>query len=363
MIFSRNEFQKRTEEGHTPEFIKIAIEYAENLHHKGLPVIFSTRHLSQLLNIEYGDFLKLIRCREGYYKYYVIKKKHGGKRRIVVPYNNLKMIQRWINKKILQKVVFKEYVTGFVPQRSILSNAKIHQQAKYVSKYDMKDFFESINERRVYGIFHGLGYAKNLSIDLARLCTTLISEYKWENMSDEEQQAFLQLKDKKEAFLVQGAPTSPTLANLCSRHLDNRLSAWALKAGVHYSRYADDITFSSNDKGKLPKSLFVKKIVEEEKFQLNQEKTRMICEGSGLSITGILVDYNKIRLSRKYKKDIYKHLYYCEKYGARNHFARVAPNKQHCREWLYGKILYINAIEPDVAKEMMERANKIDWGI
>lgn len=364
MTFSRDDFQnKAIAEGHTPEYINAAIEYAEKLQRKCLPVIFSTKHFAQLLNLEYRELMKLLLCREGYYQYYLIKKRNGGKRRIIVPYNNLKMIQRWINKNILQKVQLEEYVTGFVPKRSIVSNAKIHQQAKYVSKYDMTDFFETIGERRIFGIFHGLGYAKNLSRDFARLCTTLISEYKVENMSNEERQMFQPLIDKHEAFLVQGAPTSPMLANLCCQHLDRRLATWALKAGVHYSRYADDITFSSDEKCKLPKTSFVKKIVEEENFLLNQKKTRWLSKGSGLNVTGILVDGNSIRLSRKYKKEIERHLYYCEKFGARDHFARVAPNKHHCREWLIGKILYLNAVEPDVATAMFKRVNNIDWGI
>lgn len=363
MTFSRNDFQTKAEaEGHSPEFVKSAIDYAENLQRKGLPVIFSTKHLAHLLGVEYTVLSKLILCRYGYYKYYLISKKSGGKRRIIVPYNNLKKIQRWINKFILQKVHVEEYITGFVPKRSIVSNARIHQQAKYISKYDMADFFESINERRVFGVFYGLGYAKNLSVDLAKLCTTLIPEYKNYNMTDEESHEFQPLLDRKEAFLVQGAPTSPALANLCCRHLDERLSGWAVKAGVHYSRYADDITFSADDKKKLPKPSFVQKIVEEE-FRLNKKKTRLLYEGSGLNITGILVDGNRLRLSRKYKNDIERHLYYCEKCGAREHFARFAPNKHHCREWLCGKILYVNAVEPEVAKAMMARVNNIDWGI
>ena len=77
-----------------PEFKQKTVEYIDRLNNKQVPVIFSLKHLAEYLGTDYFDMCKLIRYRDGYYSYFLIKKKNGGKRRIVVPYNNLKMIQR-----------------------------------------------------------------------------------------------------------------------------------------------------------------------------------------------------------------------------------------------------------------------------
>ena len=75
------------------------------------------------------------------------------------------------------------------------------------------------------------------------------------------------------AVLAQGSPTSPAIANLICRTLDARFAKYADMNGIHYTRYADDLTFSANSVEKLPKASFVRKVVEEELLKLNFSKT------------------------------------------------------------------------------------------
>ena len=107
----------------------------------------------------------------------------------------------------------------------------------------------------------------------------------------------------------------------------------------------------------------IKKIVEEESLQLNYSKTGTYGPESRQMVTGILIDGEKPRVPQKFKRQIYRHLHFCEKYGPLAHFDHVMPGYSHARQWLYGKILYVYSIEPEIAKDMIAKANALDWGL
>lgn len=346
-----------------PEFKQKTVEYIDRLNNKQVPVIFSLKHLAEYLGTVYFDMCKLIRYRDGYYSYFLIKKKNGGKRRIVVPYNNLKMIQRWILDEILEKENVHPCCKGFVKGSSTLGNAKVHVGKKYIRKYDLKDFFESIDVRRVYGIFKGIGYSPAVSYDLASLCTIRICDEKFEAMSPCKKHWFGHLNAVLYPVLAQGAPTSPALSNLICRKLDERMEKYAIKNGLQYTRYADDMTFSGDDLSKLPKTAFVMRILEEEGLKLNHKKTGTYGRNSRQEVTGVMVDGDKPRVPQKFKRQIYRHLYFCKKFGPWKHFAYAMPGVGHARQWLYGKIFYVKAIEPDEGKKMLALADALDWGL
>ena len=116
-----------------------------------------------------------------------------------------------------------------------------------------------------------------------------------------------------EAFLIQGAPTSPGISNVICKKLDNRLSKLANKHGANYSRYADDITFSG-DENNLPNLGIIKKIIATEGFNINWKKVGKYKTGQKQMVTGLLID-NKVRIPNKFKKDIYRHLHFCKNMG------------------------------------------------
>ena len=226
---------------------------------------------------------------------------------------------------------------------------------------DLSNFFETITEKRVYGIFKSLGYCKNLSVEFARICTAQISDLKYESLSESEQEYFKDIYNLKDSVLVQGAPTSPSLSNFICRRLDLRLSKLANKLGVSYSRYADDITFSGDEKD-LPNIGILKHIIEDEGFKINWEKVGKYKKGQRQIVTGLLIN-DKVRVPKKFKKEIYRHLHFCLKFGAYSHFQRICPEKGYRKEWLLGKIYFVYSIEPDEAKKMLEIASKIEWEI
>lgn len=362
MNFPRNLFiENAIAEGHSETFIQNTLNYADNLIQKNLPVIFSLQHFSLFVGIDFIKLQSIIRNRENHYTYYLIKKKRGGFRRIIAPHSNIKYLQSWIKVNIIDKIEVNKSATGFVKKKSILDNALIHENQDVILNIDLSNFFESITERRVYGIFKSIGYAPNLAVEFARICTASISEYRFRNLSDEEKPFFEDFYNAKEALLIQGAPTSPGISNIICRKLDIRLSKLSNKLGASYSRYADDITFSgTNDK--LPNVSILKKILENEGFKINWDKVGRYKTGQRQIVTGLLVD-KKVRVPKKFKKDIYRHLYFCKKYGASSHFQKIKPDKGYRKEWILGKILFIHAIEPNEAKKMMEIVEQINWEI
>lgn len=362
MNFPRNLYIENAKlEGRSDTFIESTLNYADNLIRKNLPVIFSLKHLAILSGIEFQELKSIINSRHNHYSYYLIKKKKGGCRRIIAPHSNIKSLQKWIQINILDNVELSPFATGFIKEKSILDNAKMHENKGVILNLDLSNFFETINERRVYGIFKSLGYAPNLSVEFAKICTASISDYRFEQLSEEEQEYFKDLHSLKESVLIQGAPTSPGISNIICRRLDHRLSKLANKFGVSYSRYADDITISG-DIDRLPNIGVIRKIIENEGFIINWNKVGKYRTGQKQMVTGLLID-KKVRIPKKFKKDIYRHLYFCKKYGVSSHFQRVSPDKGYRREWIIGKILFVHSIEPDEAKKMMKLVEQINWEI
>ena len=362
MEFPRDSFLSLIKDS-PDEYKKATTEYADRLLSKGLPVIFSLKHLGVLLNVEYRDMCMLVHFPDGYYAYFLIKKKKGGYRRIVVPYDNLKRIQRWILHNILSKIPVHKQCVGFMKGKNTLDNAKAHVGKKYIRKFDFKNFFESINARQVYYVFRNVGYSPSVSRCLASLCTLKIEDNKYDYLPSYKKIWFKDLHDTTIAVLPQGAPTSPALANIICYNLDKRFFCYALKNNLTYTRYADDVTFSCDDPSLLPNVSFVGKVVESEGLSLNEKKTGTYGQDSRQMVTGILIDGEKAHVPQKFKREIYRHLHFCKKYGTHEHFRHIAPDKSNPRAWIYGKIHYVNAIEPEEAKKMFALADELDWGI
>lgn len=364
MGFPRNDYLTAAKDKkHSDEFISETLSYADGLDSKGLPVIFDQQHLSYLLCMEHRNLRQLVKSASRYYKYFAIKKRRGGLRRIMSPYSELRDVQTWIKENILDKIELPNCVKAFVKGRNIMENAKMHEGRKYILKVDITNFFESIGVRQVYVAFRKMGYDRSVAAWLANLCTAKIEDYKYEQLEDQEeiQKLFNDLYHKSEPFLVQGAPTSPGLANIICNRMDKRMMGLANKHGFTYSRYADDMTFSADKKDRLPKVSMIRKIVETEGFHLNEEKIELLHEGNRQIVTGLLVD-NHVRVPGRYKKDIKRHIHFCLKYGGRDHFHRIAPGKAFGKEWLAGRIRYIHSVEPETAKKLWVEFERIDWG-
>ncbi len=362
MSFNQDEYILEAKTlNHSEEFIEDTVSYAKNLVNQNLPVIFSRKHLSQILNIPYLELSWMIDGTESLYKFYQIKKRNGnGFRQIFSPYNSLRIIQQYIKYEILDVIPVHPKCTGFVKGKSILDNALPHKNKEAILNMDLLKFFDTITQNRVYGIFRSLGFAKNLAIDLAKLITVKLPQEYIETFSPKELKAYREIVPEDSNVLPQGAPTSPLMANIILRRLDKRLAKLADTCKVDYSRYADDITFSG-EVHNLPQIRLLKRIIRDEGFNVNWKKVGIYKKGRKQIVTGLTVS-NDVHVHRNFKKEIKKHIYGCINFGVEEHLKFMdLENKHLYKEWLLGKIYFINSIEPEVAKKMLADYNKITW--
>lgn len=229
------------------------------------PPLADAGSVAQILGISAQLIFSITRKKEKHYRRFTIKKSGGGVRDIASPRTYLKVIQWWVLDNILRGVEFPENVMGFVRGRSVLENAKFHFGASHILNMDLKDFFPSVGIDDVSLIFGSLGYNQVVANQLAEICT---------------------LDD----CLPQGAPTSPTLANMAASGLDKFLIDLTIKHGMKYTRYADDLVFSSNE---IIPSEFQAEVVSsiaESGFSVNERKTRFRGRGGRMEVTGLVIN-------------------------------------------------------------------------
>lgn len=257
------------------------------------------------------------------YKKFEIAKKSGGSRAISAPIYSLKVYQFLIN--VILQSVFEpnRNAFGFIPGKSIVDNAKMHIGKKYVYNIDLEAFFPSIHFRRVKTVlglspFNLINEREELAFLIANLCCEKENE------------------DDEKGYLPQGAPTSPTITNIICQRLDRKLSKLAKKNKATYTRYADDITFSSDTN--IFNEIFYQKlliIIEfEERFKINEKKVRLQNYSIRQEVTGVIVN-RKPNLSGYYIDNLRFWIFLWEKFGYEKALARF--NKDYNREKGFSK--------------------------
>lgn len=245
--------------------------------------------------------------RDDMYYSFEIPKKTGGVRKINAPDQFLKKVLRRVDLALEILYEPKVQTHGFVNNRSIVSNAKPHVGKKYVYNVDLKDFFPSISYHRIKAVLKIPPY------ELRPFFAHLISHLSCYG-----------------GVLPQGAPTSPLITNIISRRLDDKLMQLAEEYNCTHTRYADDITFSSDQNCFNQDFLFsLYEVVASEGFVLNDKKTRLQKYFQRQEVTGLVVN-EKLNVNRKFIKEIRAMLYNWEKYGL-----------EHCQELLISKYLGI----------------------
>jgi RNA-directed DNA polymerase len=232
------------------------------------------------------------------YTTFDIRKKDGGQRRIDAPIPMLKALQKRLA-GILYECLHEleesdkrknDLSHAFRKNRSIITNAKAHRSRRYVLNLDLQNFFPSLNFGRVRGFF-----LNNNHFKLAEPVATTLAQIAC-----------------NDGVLPQGSPCSPILSELLTHFLDMRMVKLAAKSRCSYTRYADDITFSTNLKA-FPSALAVavgggwvlgdelKSRIEDAGFAIKEAKTRMQVRGSRQTVTGLTVN-EKVNVPQSYYK-------------------------------------------------------------
>ena len=251
----------------------------------GLPLVTDIRTLADETSLSRGLLYKLSVANNSHYYSFEIAKKSGGARRIHAPSRDMKAVQAWILRNILDRVQLHESATGFRSKRSIRENALPHIPNPYVLCMDIEGFFPAIPYAKVYTVFKALGYNAHVAHTFSRLCTC-------------------------EDSLPQGGVTSPALSNIVCIRLDRRISSFVGRRNITYTRYADDMTFSC----KSPKILnsiapTIRHILKDEGFSLNTRKTRRMGPARQRRITGLVLSNSSVGVGRKRKHNLRASIY------------------------------------------------------
>lgn len=231
----------------------------------------------------------------------------------------------------------------------------------------MLKFYDTITEKRVYGLFKSLGYANNLAYSFAELTTAKHRDYYWRSFDANSKKVLNTLYNHRPPILPQGAPTSPMISNILAAKMDVRFEKLAEKLNCNYSRYADDLTFSIKNEGKLPSLKLIYKIISDEGFFVNEKKTKYMKKGCKQYVTG-LTTTNGVNVSKAYRKSIKEHIYYSRKLGVKKHLKNRNEefggyNNIQFHNWLLGHLCFIKSVNQEAYKKMIKDFNKINWYI
>jgi len=338
-----------------PALIERALTQSAPPERRDLPAILTLAHLAHLTGADPVYLRSVARREKEGYRTFFIRKRSGGRRLIAAPEPVLAEVQRWIAANILNKLTPHPASYAYQPGSSTIKCAKLHLGARWLIKVDIHDFFESIDERRVYCVFREIGYQPLVAFQLGRLCTRIsagksVRNSRWHSNRKMASSGIPEYSDKLMGHLPQGAPTSPALSNLASKNLDDCLERVARKYDLTYTRYSDDIAFSTG--GQFTRAQALKLVVEIERVffsfahELNRKKITIAPPGARKLVLGLLVDGNKLKLPRYFRERIRDHVRGIKKFGLANHakvrnFASVWGMVRH----IHGLLMYARAID------------------
>lgn len=273
------------------------------------------------------------------FAYFYIYTKRSKKRKIYETINQgsktaLKSVRKFLDNNYKPP----ECVHGFVSKKGIKTNALNHVGKKLVINLDIKNFFESIKIDRIKEVFRTLGAKEEIVSVLAELTTM-------------------------NGILPQGFYTSPVLSNMVFLDMDKEFLEDSREKKYTYTRYGDDMTFSSNNVIDLSS---IYNIINKSGFALNSEKTKFMRKGKKQVVTGLSVSDSEMpRIPKKIKKLLRMHFYFLDKLGEDEYSSNFYQSSKPLRAylfWLEGWCNYLNSIEPFLAKKyflIIEKEKKL----
>jgi len=264
---------------------------------------------------------KVARSASYRYKEYTIPKRRGGLRTIHHPAKPLKAIQRWLLREVIEDLPVSDCAFAYRQGKNIAAHAKIHVRSHFLLRMDIKDFFPSITSDDIANYI--AQHAKSFS--------------SWHS---EDVRIFCQLVCRNGQLTI-GAPTSPGISNVLCYDLDISLRRLAGESDVVYTRYADDLFFSTKIRDLLKNiELRVTEIVENAKcpvnLRINRDKTRHSSKCGRRQVTGIILGSDeRIYFGRRLKRRI------------RSMVHNIETLESEDRTYLAGMLAFCKDVEPN----------------
>lgn len=344
--------------GRDADMLRRAWEYQRNIAAKGAYPLLTLGHLARETESEWGYLRNIVQRRVDEYTSIRRQKRDGTFRAISAPQPSLMHVQRWILGNVLTGLRIHDAAFAYRRHLSIRDCAQKHVGASWLLKMDLHNFFGTVEESRVYGAFRAMGYPPLLAFEMGRICTQITlsgSENPWlEGRGVERYGA------PSRGVLPQGAPTSGALANSIAFRLDERLTRIADESGLAFTRYSDDLTFSSS--AKFDRALVAKIITEVEQaislsgFVVHRKKTRIVPPGARKVILGLLLAQQGVRLLPEFRSRVDNHIRCVAKFGPAAHATRRKfDSALSMINHVDGCLAFAIDIEPDWARERTSR--------
>lgn len=256
-----------------------------------------------------------------------ILKIRGKLRLVAIPKAELDSVQRRVSQVLYPiDLWFGASPHGYVARRSPLTNARPHTGARFLQKFDIKDFFSNISRPQVEQALTALGFGAEAASVLSRLTCC-------------------------RGRLPLGARTSPRLSNMVLIDVDDQLELLAEANGLVYTRYADDLTFSGPEFFDVTSD--VEQTVIASGFELNRSKSRQFKHGQPMFVTGLSVeDATSPRVRKRVKARLRQEFYYIEKYGLEEHAEAIDEHWRWAASRLAGQYHYCRTVEPEFAARL-----------
>jgi len=287
------------------------------------------------------NFLKtLYSSPSNHYKVFKIPKRSIGFRVIAQPTKNIKNYQRKIVEALEPFISIHSAATAYKKNQGIKENALIHKNSEFLLKLDLEDFFNSITPEIFFNALN------EQNIQFSPSDKRALSEYLFWNISGRE-------AENKKLVLSVGAPSSPFISNFVMFSFDQIISNYCLAHSINYSRYADDLTFSTKNKNVLFNSIYEVKTALQQcfgnKLRINISKTVFSSKAHNRHVTGVtLANNNQLSVGRERKRYI----------SALVHKAslNILPNEE--LPHLQGLISFTRHIEPSFINRLERRYGK-----
>lgn len=283
------------------------------------------QRISKSLLVPEKSIMQVIQSASHQYKTYTIAKRNGDRRTIHHPSKRLKALQRWIATEVISKFPVHESAMAYRQGISIRDNAEAHRGSAFLLRMDFSKFFESISSEDIVAFLGSVRDFKPHDID-----------------------TFVKLVCRNGALTI-GAPSSPSLSNAMCLELDSRIAAYCSAHEINYTRYADDLFFSTtkpNILGLVPDTVanIIASLPYPANLSINKTKTKHSSKKGLRRITGLtLTPDGGVVVGRGLKRSVRARIY---KFDGLDNDAR---------EQLLGHLAYIQSIDPDFINALTEK--------